>query len=346
MSRLPACLAITLLTIASAAADELTITNPLPFSYEAVGKTHTELRDPCIIRAGDRWYVVFTMWPFRPSDEQHFSDPDMGSSPGIRLYSTADFTTWKDEGWLVKSSELPADCPYRHQFWAPEIHRIAGRFHLIFTASNWQAKRFALPEGYYAFVGVADQITGPYQHITRIPNGPCDTTLFDDGKGNVYAAMPHKTISVQRLDLSRLADGIITREGPDTPALACDADADGAVPDYLEGPWVERINGRYHLFYAANYGRDGYWCGVATADSPLGPWKKDPRGKVFFGGHLAVFDGPDGRKWFSYRRERADDGRGRLCIDPVTVDAAGVLQAQDTFRQPRTVNATSPQVKP
>jgi xylan 1,4-beta-xylosidase len=335
MLRLFTCLVVTLLAIATAVAAELTISNPLPFSYEAVGKTHSELRDPCIIRDGDRWYVVFTMWPFRPRDEKHFADPDMGSSPGIRMYSTADFVSWRDEGWLVKSSDLSADSPYKHQFWAPEVRKFGNTFHLVFTASNWNAKDHKLQEGYYAFIGIADKVTGPYQHITKVPNGPCDSSLFADAKGDFYLAMPHKTISVQRVDLSRIREGVITREGKDTMALVCDADADGAIPEYLEGPWVEQINGKYHLFYAANYGRDGYWCGVATADSPLGPWTKDPRGKVFFGGHLAVFDGPDNHKWFSYRRERANDGRGLLCVDPFTVDSMGAVQAQDTFKQPR-----------
>ncbi len=337
MARVLSCLAVTLLATVVAGASELTLSNPLPFTYEAVGRTQEELRDPCIIRDGDRWYVVFTMWPFRPRDEKHLNEPDLGSAPGIRIYSTADFLTWRDDGWLVRSSDLPADCPYKHQFWAPEIHRIDGRFHLIFTASNWQAKELKLQEGYYAFVGVAERVTGPYQHITKIPNGPCDTTLFDDGKGGLYVAMPHKTISVQRIDLSLIADGVITREGKDIQVLACDADADGAVPEYLEGPWVERVDGAYYLFYAANYGRDGYWCGVSRADNPLGPYVKDPRGKVFFGGHLAVFEGPDRRRWFSYRRERANDGRGRLCIDPFTIDTMGRMQGEDTFREARRV---------
>jgi hypothetical protein len=51
---------------------------------------------------------------------------------------------------------------------------------------------------------------------------------------------------------------------------------------------------------------------------------------VFFGGHLAVFDGPDGGKWFSYRWEKDGRARGRLCFDPVVVDARGQVQAFET----------------
>jgi len=74
-------------------------TNPLDFSYQYFdGKTsHTEkeLRDPCIIREGDTYYLVFTMYPFRGRDERHLEEVDMGSSPGIQMFSSKDFKAWK-----------------------------------------------------------------------------------------------------------------------------------------------------------------------------------------------------------------------------------------------------------
>jgi hypothetical protein len=322
--------------LAAATPALITYSNPLPFTYEAHGQARNEVRDPCIIRDAGRYYVVFTMHPFSPRDEKHFQDPDQGSSPGIRIYSSADFTSWRDDGWLIKSSELAADCPYKHQFWAPEIHRFNGKFYIIFTASNWNAQQFQLQEGYFAFIGVADQVTGPYRHITKIPNGPCDTTLFTDAAGAFYLAMPRRDLSVQQVDLSKLEQDVITRVGPEVTVAtsANDAGVAGPSPEYLEGPWVEHISGRYYLFYAANYGKDGYWTGVATADSPLGPFRKDPRGKIFLGGHLAIFDGPDGRKWFSYRGENANKAHGLLCVDPLDIDAEGKVQAKDTVAIP------------
>ena len=65
---------------------------------------------------------------------------------------------------------------------------------------------------------------------------------------------------------------------------------------------------------------------MAYADHPLGPWKKDPRGKLFLGGHLAVFNGPDNRKWFSYRGESRNKAHGLVCIAPFDVDASGTIK--------------------
>lgn len=93
----------------------------------------------------------------------------------------------------------------------------------------------------------------------------------------------------------------------------------------------------YYLFFAEIYrdaaGKEwaGYRTNVAVADRMEGPWRKDPRGQVFFGGHLAVFDGPYGRKWFSYRWEKDGRARGRLCADPLELDAQGRVQAQETL---------------
>lgn len=76
------------------------------------------------------------------------------------------------------------------------------------------------------------------------------------------------------------------------------------------------------LFHAETFA-DSYWTGASTADNPLGPWTKDPRGRVFEGGHLSVFDGPDGRKWFAYRREQNAPERGTPAADPIDLDAQG-----------------------
>lgn len=303
----------------------------------------TELRDPCIIREGDTWYLVFTMWPFRNREEQHLQEPDQGGSPGIALYTSRDLKTWAFAKWLVKSSELPENCPYKNRFWAPEIHKINGKFYLIFTADNWLKKEYN-PAGSWgsaghAFIGVSDTVTGPYSHITYVPGGTCDMTLFGDHDGQIHAIKPKGDIYIQKIDLSGLPQGKITWAGKETRAVAC-SNADiglPASPEYLEGPWLERIGNAYYLFFAETYQDKafpdwlGYRTNVAVADSMDGPWRKDPRGQVFFGGHPAVFDGADGRKWFSYRWEKDARARGRLCVDPISIDRQGRVQARETL---------------
>lgn len=332
-------------------ADMFTWQNPLPLRYSSQGAERTELRDPCIIRDEGTYCLVFTMWPFRGRDERCLADPDNGSSPGIALYSSPDLKAWRFESWLVKSSDLPADCPCKHRFWAPETHRINGKSYLIFTADNWLKKEYN-PAGSwgtagYAFASVAEKVTGPYEHVTYIPGAPCDTSLFGDRDGRTYAAMPHYNIGVQEIDLSRIEQDIVQLVGQETQAVACQSDdiAFKVSPEYLEGPWMERVGNRYVLFYAELFKDQrapGYWTGVAYADAPLGPWHKDPRGQVFEGGHLSVFDGPDGGKWLCYRVEHEARTRGLLAVDPIHLDANGAVQTNGPTTGIQTVPLAPP----
>jgi hypothetical protein len=41
------------------------------------------------------------------------------------------------------------------------------------------------------------------------------------------------------------------------------------------------------------------------------------------GGHIAVFQGPDGQEWFSYRWESGGQSQGRLCIHPLQFTEKG-----------------------
>jgi hypothetical protein len=115
----------------------MTYCNPIDFSYEADGAKRREVRDPCITREGDTYYLGFTMWPFANREEARLSLANNGSSPAIRLFSSRDLMHWAPVSWLIKSSDLPDDCPCKHRFRAPEIHKFGNGFYLVFTADNW-----------------------------------------------------------------------------------------------------------------------------------------------------------------------------------------------------------------
>jgi len=322
-----------------------TYQNPIDFSYPYYDgvreRTITELRDPAIIREEDSYYLTFTVFPFTHSDSRKADRPDYNSPPGIMLYSSPNLKNWKFEKWLVKSSELPEHCPYKHRFWAPEIHKIGGRFYVIFTADNWIKDEYnhgGRIGAYVAFVGVADKVTGPYGHITWLKGAGCDSTLFADDDGKTYAIMPFGNEYIQEVDLSGIDRGDIRLVGERKMIVARDNSDVGkkASPDYMEGPWMIKRNGKYILFTASPYKRPkgtnaeppdlaaGYWVGTGIADNIWGPYRKQPQ--VFLGGHIAVFTGPDGKEWFSYRGESGGKAQGRLCVDPIPFNADGSVR--------------------
>jgi hypothetical protein len=96
-----ATISILLLVAICSTPQALTYTNPLPFEYDALGKIHRELRDPCIVRQGNTYYLLFTVWPFSNRREKRLSLPNRGGSPGGKRYSSMNLKEWKFENWLV-----------------------------------------------------------------------------------------------------------------------------------------------------------------------------------------------------------------------------------------------------
>jgi beta-xylosidase len=321
-----------------------TFQNPISFSYPYFDgeqeRQITELRDPCIMRDGDTYYLVFTHYPFTHHTSRREDAPDMNSSPGIRLYSSKDLKEWKFENWIVKSSELPEDSPYKHRFWAPELRKMHGKYFIIFYADNWIKDEYnEMGEmGYVGFVGVADKPTGPYENITWLPGSSCDTHLFTDSDGKSYAVMPFGDMFVQGVDLVGIKNNDIKLIGQRHKIINRDNSDIGLnfSPDYMEAPWMIKKGDKYVLFSGSPYKAEqepidnktglttGYWVGMATSDNIAGPYTKQPQ--IFLGGHISVFIGPDGKEWFSYRGESFDEAHGKLCIDPIPFSSDGSLK--------------------
>lgn len=107
------------------------------------------------------------------------------------------------------------------------------------------------------------------------------------------AAALHTPVFAQRLS----ADGSAL-VGERVEVLANDQDWEGHL---IEGPWVTKQEGRYWLFYAGNdFAAPRYGIGVAVADSPWGPYVKQPgpllgsTSEWWAPGHASVAPGVDG----------------------------------------------------
>ena len=301
--------------------------NPVYFQGDGPGD---DIHDPQIYAEGGVYYLVATLAPFRNYTDRDPKLPDLGSSPGISLYASRDLKVWTFQRWLLKSSELPDDCPYKHQFWAPELHKLGHRYYLIFGGSNWLDDKANVGGrmGYYQFVGVADTVTGPYRHFVALRGPGVDTSLFEDDDGKTYAVWPGNEI--HPIDLSQINQDKIT-VGPPVSRAAGPDDYKALglpVPGTMEGPYLIKRTGTYYCFFATTY-PDLYATGLATAKSLTGPWTLDPRTRQFPCGHQAEFVGPDGRWWMAYKHERSPTTPW-LSVDPIDFDAQGKVQMTPT----------------
>jgi beta-xylosidase len=135
------------------------------------------MRDHFIIKEGDTWYCVGTSNPVWE-----------GKNPGVRMLVSKDMVNWKQHSFLIDAKKLPPNTPYNGRFWAPEIHKIKGKFYM--TVNSGQVTKED-PKGmatHSIWLFSADKVTGPY----KVLNGPLtpqynnDATLFEDEDGQVY----------------------------------------------------------------------------------------------------------------------------------------------------------------
>ncbi|WP_170065488.1 family 43 glycosylhydrolase [Abditibacterium utsteinense] len=298
------------------------------------------IRDPQITKLGDTYFMTGTSWPFF----EH-----LGQNPGVRLWSSPDLLNWKLEKVLLEPNPKSW---YRQRFWAPEIHRINGRFWLTYNCPDTTPNA---PQ--HIGLAVADDIRGPYTNLT--PDRPLaagnDATLFQDTDGKTY--LFRSGIDASEIDLASAK-----LVGEPFPVIATGAKGtwDGGTGVGIEGPFVIKQSETYTLFYSS-WGR-GYEVGYATAPSIRGPWTKAAN-NPFYGAqskpyaersgnlytqapdvpwrevrHGSPFIGPDGQWWLSSHGYRGDSKLedARLVIDPLNFEN-GLLRAKIPTWTPQSV---------
>ncbi|MBC6994245.1 family 43 glycosylhydrolase [Neolewinella lacunae] len=247
------------------------------------------LRDCQVFWDGGYWYLTGTSYP-------HWSRQESGPesyNKGVVLYRSTDLLTWEDRGYVVKAGG--ADKWYHRRFWAPEIHRIGGKYYALFNARNDSLGYASQFTGY----AVADQVEGPYTVVTEdqpLTNGN-DLTFFEDDDGKVWAFWNRGRefgIGFAEIDLATatLKTEPTTAIQPAAVDFAYDASGQPVLePNYdgtsmkpkvakyhdwdaigIEGAYVIKEKDTYYLFYSS--WTRGYEIGYASAPAITGPWTK------------------------------------------------------------------------
>ena len=156
------------------------------------------------------------------------------------LYSTTDLRHW---------TEYPSPLRIDDFTWAASKQAYAGQAikgkdgrYYWYVSTNWSG----------IGVAVSDKITGPYRDALGKPlltNADCfasehswaciDPTVLIDDDGTPYIIWGNK-----QCYYARLKDNMIEIDG-DVHQIE--------VPDFTEGPWIHKYQGRYYLTYAAEW---------------------------------------------------------------------------------------------
>lgn len=320
--------------------------------------TQVQMRDTHVIPNPDdgKFYTVGTLF---------WGGKDKDGNAGFRLYESENMKDWHAGPWIMKQSELPEDAWYQTRFWAPEIHKINGKWYFTFNCGGpVSVNRDLYVDFHGSGIWVADRITGPYKDLTAQPLAPWpsnDLTLFQDDNDKVYAFFndgffdmkknpdAKHSIYVAEVDLEK---GEL-KEDPHKLLTQ----QDGFESMGIEGAHVVKVEGVYYLFYSGWKG--GYAVGYATASNIYGPYTRAKENPLFGAqhagglvvngvvdnkidhpyreiGHNQIFKGPDGRFWTSCHAylKGGDNQFGAVLIyDPLEFKNGKVITSAPTWTE-------------
>ena len=229
-----------------------------------------------------------------PKDIRNIGDPFILHEDGYYLFATggpAGFMVWRSDDLIrfERSRAMKKVNWASGDYWAPEVYAWRGKYVMLFTA-RWKEKN-SLRIG----AAVADHPEGPYEDAIGGPlfdfgYAAIDATLVTDDDGTPYLIFSRDCSenvfqgrNESHLYGVRLADDLMSTVGDPVLLTRPDQPWETLSGDYRwnEGPSMVRHDGRYYLFYSANYyASKDYAVGVAVADSPLGPYKKQENNPI------------------------------------------------------------------
>jgi GH43 family beta-xylosidase len=299
----------------------------------------TEAGDPWVIRSGDRYYFTATL------------EPD----GGLWVWESPTLTGLGAAPRKARVWQAPPSGPTSKQIWAPELHRLGGRWYVYFTASDGVDDHHR----HYVLAARTDDPLGAYDPPVRVDPAyeryAIDGSVLEMPDGRLYflycASGAENGVYIAPMSSPTRVSGAGVRivRGTEPWEHGWRRAADGWTRD--AGFWVEAPQplvraGRVFLAYSAGHTHTPhYYVGLMTlaaGGDPMDPaaWTKrrtpilEPGDGVHTTGHNSFTVSPDGREsWIVYHaKDRAvwggqPDGGARVVrsvrAQPFAWDADG-----------------------
>lgn len=301
--------ALALLNAASAAAPEAS-------SPEIREASQAVFRNPLLPSGPDPWVI-------RENDHYYYTHT-LGDS--LAIWKTRDITDLANAQRKIIWTP-PASGANAISIWAPEIHRIDGKWYVYYTAAASGHDDDAHRGVFVLENSAEDPLTGDWSDRGRIntrhPGIDGTTFSYQDRRYFVYSPYvgPDSVLAIARMsDPATLVGPEVIIARPD---LAWERQGGRQIlegPEFLPGP-----KGDLFLIYSASAcWSDDYALGMLRAPpgsdpldanawtkSPAPVFGKAPENNVFAPGHNGFFTSPDGREhWIIYH---ANSGPGMKC---------------------------------
>lgn len=258
----------------------------------------TEIGDPQILLFEDRYYCYAT-----------------SHGEGFLVWESDDLVHWSEPTMCFHAIESWG----KSNFWAPEVVYHKGKFVMHYTAKSRELNSLRLG------AAVADNPKGPFRDVHGKPlfdfgYATIDGSVLRCAEGNFFYYSRDCCenfvggIKTSQIWCLRLSDDLTEVIGEPmlmtTPTELYEKKSMTMKEPHLwnEGPCVIQYGGKYIMNYSTNYyASNDYAICMATADSPLGPWKKSAgnpvlccREGLFGAGHNAFLVGKDGLLYTSF----------------------------------------------
>lgn len=263
--------------------------------------------DPCIVRAGEYYYIAtstFEWWP------------------GVRLYRSKDLANWDLVGHaLTRTSQIDLrGTPDSGGVWAPGLSHADGRFWLVYS----DVKAHCGPsKDVRNFLVWSQRPEGPWSEPVYLNRSGFDPSLFHDADGRKWL--------VNQLwnptDNGAVFAGIVLQEYSVEKASLVGAIWNiwaGSELGSTEGPHLYRKDGYYYLITAEGGTSWNHAVTVARSRSICGPYEQSPGNPLLTSaanpelllqkaGHGSLVQSHDSR-WYLAHLCARPDRRTRRCI--------------------------------
>jgi len=209
------------------------------------------------------------------------TDEKRKADEGNCVYASTDLVNWTEHDMAFKKTENTWSQRY---FWGAEVIKKNGRFLMYYCCSP--NKSPGLPFNMHLAAAMGDSPLGPFTEI-RAPlyaapkerDEVIDQNVFIDDDDRAYLFYVLVVVgSRNEIRVLRLKDNYLDIVGESVVCIRPDQEWESNSWEghkVAEAPFAFRHNGHYYLLYTCNHFLDDrYAIGYATADHPLGPWKK------------------------------------------------------------------------
>ena len=249
----------------------------------------------------------------------HDLDPARGCDLMDRyhVFSTADMANWRDEGEILRASQVPWGRKEGGFMWAPDCAYRNGTYYFYFphpSETRWNdtwkigVATSRKPASHFKVESYIEGVGG----FAMI-----DPAVFMDDNGQAYIYFGGGSHCAG----AKLKSNMTQLDGAVQPMVG--------LEDFHEATWVFKRHGIYYLSYADNHPRNNQMR-YATSTNALGPWTYKG---VYLGptdcdtthGSVVEYEG----QWYQFYHNCSISGHGNLrsvCVDKLFFNDDGTIQ--------------------